>query len=319
MEKPKVIKDILYQTQIGKKLQKEKKKYHGQLTNIEKRKNYPVLTEMHSMELSPIFATTFEEREKGWCRRNLGDGKYIEAGRTKLPDDKGLIREEDLSVLLICFLFLKHTKTNRDKYTFETTPYQILKIFGEDKEIQKDIKGLIGGKNYQRLRDSLSRLLNNSISTNFWWDTINGERIVKYDFHFLDSVGEGEAKSLRISLSKDIADSIEKGYIRYLKRNSLLEIIRLRGHAKILALYLLKLAGYKKELEQNLNTILKLLGLEEKYKGMEKKYFNRYVKEVIVPAMEKASAVIGFHCEYKTEEEKFYLYKPRFITDGQNR
>ena len=314
MSKPEAIGKILNQTGIGRELQREKNRQKRQLARVKKKKNYPVPTEMHSMELSPIFNTTLAERKKGWCRRDLWNGKYIEAGKSKLPNDKGLIQGEDLSVLLGCFLFLKHTKTKHDKYTFETTPYQMLRLFGEDEDIQKDITG---GRDYQRLRDSLSRLQSNNISTNFWWDTIKRERIVKYSFHFLESVGEGEQKSLRIRLSKDIADSIEKGYVKYLTKNSLLNIIRLRGHAKILALYLLKLAGYKKELEQNLETILRLLGLEDKYKRMEKRYFNRYTKEIIIPAMKRASETIGFHCEYKKEEKKFYLHRPFSLAHKQ--
>jgi len=312
MDKPERVGKIINQTEAGRELQREKNRQKKQLAKTEKRRNYPVPTEMHSMELSPIFNTTLAEREKGWCKRTLWNGKYIEAGKSGLPSDKGLIRGEDLSVLLGCFLFLKHTnKIKYDKYTFETTPYQILKLFGENKDIQRDITG---GKDYQRLRNSLNRLQSNNISTNFWWNTIKKERTVKYNFHFLESVGEGEQKSLRVRLSKDIADSIEKGYVKYLKKNSLLNIIRLRGHAKILALYLLKLAGHKKDLEQNLDTVLRLLGLEEKYKKMEKRYFNRYVKEVIVPAMERASETIGFYCKYREEEKKFYLHKPLSIT-----
>ena len=311
MGKPETIKKILGRTEVGRELQREKDRQKKQLVRSEKKRNYSVPTEMHSMELSLIFNTTLAEREKGWCRRDLWNGRYIEAGKSKLPNDKGLIQGEDLSVLLGCFLFLKHSKTKHNKYTFETTPYQILRLFGEDKDIQRDITG---GRDYQRLRDSLNRLQSNNISTNFWWDTIKGERVIKYNFHFLESVGEGEQKTLRVRLSKDIADSIEKGYVKYLRKNSLLNIIRLRGHAKILALYLLKLAGHKKELEQNLETVLRLLGLEEKYKRMEKRYFNRYVKEVVAPAMERASKTIGFHCEYRGEEKKFYLHRPLSIS-----
>ena len=79
----------------------------------------------------------------------------------------------------------------------------------------------------------------------------------------------------------------------------------------------MKRIGTKREFEHNLDTVLKMLGLESKWGKLPKFRLNFYVERTIIPAMEKASKTIGFHCEYKKEEKKFYLYRPLSIAHKQ--
>jgi hypothetical protein len=271
--------------------------------NIENKKS-EIAVEQNSLELVVVFSTSPEEQKKGWCKRELGKDRYIQV-QTVVETDKnssiGLIRETDVSTLLMVFLLLKHATIKPSKYSFETTPYQILKFFGKE----------LNDKNYKDLKDSLLRLAGNFVTTNFWWDTINKERTVKKYFHFLGSVGEGEKKSLKISINEDIVKSFEAGYIKYLGERNLVEILKLQGYAKILALYFLKLIGEKTNFEQNLDTILKLLGKEEKYKTYSARELNKNVKRIIVPAVKKALEVIGFDCFYNNKERKFYFFKKK--------
>jgi len=76
-------------------------------------------------------------------------------------------------------------------------------------------------------------------------------------------------------------------------------------------LYFLKLIGEKTNFEQNLDTILKLLGKEEKYKTYSARELNKNVKRIIVPAVKKALEVIGFDCFYNNKERKFYFFKKK--------
>ena len=255
-----------------------------------------VAVEQNSLELAIVFSTSPEEQHKGLCERNLGNDRYITVERTTNIE---LIRETDISTLLIAFLFLKHATIKPSKYSFETTPYQILRLLGKEP----------CEENYKTLKQSLLRLAGNFVTTNFWWDTINKERTVKKYFHFLESVGEGEEKSLSIRLNEDIVKSLEAGYIKYLNEQNLLKILKLQGYPKILALYFLKLIGEKSSFEQKLDTILKLIGKEEKYKKYSAWRFNENVKRVIIPAVKKALEVIGFECTYNKKERKFYFKK----------
>ena len=275
------------------------------MKNITENRKPEVGVEQNSLELALVFSTSPEEQKKGWCKRELGNGKYIQVQTVVATEDEStnvsLIRDLDISTLLVSFLLLKHATIKPSKYSFETTPYQILRFLG--KEDSKE--------NYKALKDSLLRLAGNFVTTNFWWDTINKERTVKKYFHFLGSVGEGEKKSLRISINEDIAKSFEAGYIKYLDEQNLLEILKLQGYAKILALYFLKLIGEKTNFEQKLDTILKLLGKEEKYKTYSVRRFNENVNRVIVPAVKKALEIIGFDCFYNNKERKFYFFKKK--------
>lgn len=298
---PKRISEILSEVEVGKRPREEKEKQKKQLAVMvqKKRSNTPV--PMQTMELSLVFNTSPDERKQRWCQRFLKDDYYVKSAAPTAndPDQPGLIREEDLNTLLVCFLLLKHSRIKPSKYAFETTPYQITKFFGED----------IGGRQYADLKESLGRLQANRISTNFWWDTVNGERAIKNDFHFLNSVREGEEKSLRISLSGDIVESLEHGYVKFLTESSLKGMLKLRGYAKVLALFLLKLLGYKPRQDLNLQTVLKYLGVEDKYNRLPRKYFNRNVRKYIISAMEKATSAIGLRCAYDKEKQQFHLCK----------
>ncbi len=298
---PEKLLDILPETKIGKKLQEEKEKRGKQPLLVERKSKTPV--SMHAMELSLVFNTSAEERKQRWCRRYFRDDYYVEAAATtaNAPDQPGLVREEDLNTLLICFLLLRHSRQKSGKYTFETTPYQITKFFGDE----------TGGSQYADLKNSLGRLASNYITTNFWWDKLLGQRIVESNFHFLDSVDKGEQKALRITFGAKIAESLDKGYLKILEESDLKHIIKLRGHAKGLSLFLIKLLGRKAEQDLNLGTILKYLGVEDKYGKLPPKYFNLYVKRSIVPAVEKAAKAIGFISSYAKQRQQFHLRRVR--------
>ena len=300
---PVKISEIMPKVKIEKKPQEEVMQLP-----VVKKESTKIPTSMQAMELSLIFNTSSEERKQRWCQRSLKNDYYIKAAAPTAndPDQPGLIREEDLNTLLVCFLLLKHSRTKRDKYTFETTPYQILNFFRGNKPGSLP-KEFIGGSGYAQMKDSLCRMQSNHIETNFWWDTINGERIIKNNFNFVSSVVEGEKKSLRISLNKDIVESLEQGYIKFLEESSLRDILKLRGHAKVLALFLLKLLGSKPRQDLNLKTVLRYLGVEDKYKQLPVKFCNLNVKRHIIPAMEKASNAIGLSCVYNKDSQQFHL------------
>jgi len=304
MTKPEAIGKILNQTEIGRELQREKNRQKKQLVGVVKKKRQIAPVEQNVMEFSSVFATTPEDRKRGWLKIGLKNGKYAEI-RAVIPQDRkqpDLIQEGDLDILLVCFLLAKHRKS----YTFEASSYQILGELGE--------KTTTGGNQYKRVRGALSRLKSNLITTNWWWDTLRKERIIRSQFNFLDKVDEGEERTFRISLNKGMMESIERGYRKNIK---LEKVFRLRGYGKLLCLYLMKRIGIKKEFEHNLDTILKLLGLEKKWGKLPKFRLNFYVERTIIPAMERASETIGFHCEYKREEKKFYLHKPFSIAHKQ--
>jgi len=304
MTKPETIGKILNQTEIGKELQREKDRQKKQLVRTVKKRKQIAPVEQNVMEFSSVFATTPEDRKKGYFKISLKNGKYAEI-RAVIPKDgkqPDLIQEGDLDVLLLCFLIAKDKKD----YTFETSNYAMASLLeGREKGLPKS------GYDRTKTKNALRRLASNLITTNFWFNTINGERIIRNNFHFLDSLGEGEEDTYRIRLSKDIAESLRRGYR---KSVDLEKVFRLCGYAKFLCLYLMKRIGTKKEFEHNLGTVLKVLGLESKWGKLPKFRLNFYVKRTIIPAMEQASETIGFHCEYKKEEKKFYLYRPPSIS-----
>ena len=91
---------------------------------------------------------------------------------------------------------------------------------------------------------------------------------------------------------------MEKGYLRWLEEKKLKDILKLRGHAKILVLFLMKRLNDGVGLKFSLDYILDLLGLKEKYSKLPKFRFNFYVKKMIIPAMEKAANILGCSCTY---------------------
>ena len=301
---PEKISGIMSRIEVGEKLRNQKMEKEKQLPVVGKESS-KIPTSMQAMELSLVFNTSPHERKQGWCKRYLKKDYHVEA-RAVIPEPESepdLVREEDLNTLLVCFLLLKHSRIKPSRYTFETTPYQITKFFGED----------VGGRQYADLKESLGRLQANRISTNFWWDTVNGERAIKNDFHFLNSVREGEEKSLRISLSEDIVESLEHGYVKLLTESSLRGILRLRGHAKVLALFLLKLLGYKSQQDLNLQTVLRYLGVENKYNKLPGYRFRFYINKIIAPAAEKAANAIGFSCTYDKARQQFHIRRIKRI------
>lgn len=264
---------------------------------IKKKKDWlPV--EQNSMELSLVFNTTKAEQKRGIVRRELGKGKYMQVSN---PKDSELIRNEDLITLFSCFLLLKHSGKRKD-HSFEVSYDQFFTLFG---------RGQGGGWRYERLKGSLDRLQANNITTNSWWDTINGERIVLAKFHFLDGVDEGKEKTLRISLSNHIVKSMEHGYLRWLEENDLKEILHLRKFARVLALFLLKRTNFGPGVKFSLDKVLDILGVKEKYKKLQRKFFNLSLKRTIIPAVEKAAKTIGYVSYYKKKEKIFIIEKQR--------
>lgn len=307
--KPVKISEIIPRIKAEKKLRDEKVKKETQFP-IAKKETSRIPTPMQAMELSLIFNTSSEERKQRWCQRSLKNDYYIKAAAPTAndPDQPGLIREEDLNTLLVCFLLLKHSRVKLDKYTFETTPYQITKIFKQPTEEGKEFKG---GKDYEWLRNSLRRMQANKIETNFWWDTVNGERVIQNNFSFLSSVTAGEQRSLRITFAPEMLRSLEQGYVKFLEEKSLLEILKLRGHAKVLTLFLLKLLGHKPQQDLNLQTVLRYLGVENRWSKLPPFRFNDNIKRTIIPAMERAAKAIGLSCVYNKDKRQFHLRRSR--------
>jgi len=275
----------------------KKEKQAMMIVKKEKKDWLPV--EQNSMELSPIFNTSKEEQERGVIRRKLGNNRYIEVGS---PVNSELVRNEDLVTLLSCFLLLKHSE--KRGRSFETSYDQFFTLFD---------RGEGGGWRYERLKKSLERLQSNYATTNFWFDTINGERITLTKFHFIDGVDEGEKKSLRISLSEHIVKSMERGYLRWLEENELKEILHLRKFARVLALFLLKRTNSGPGVKFGLDKVLDILGVKEKYKKLPKFRRNENIKRYVIPAVERASNTIGYGSKYNPEEKMFYIWKEQKI------
>ncbi len=49
-----------------------------------------------------------------------------------------------------------------------------------------------GGWQYKGIKESLRGLKQNNVETNFWWDTISGERIDISNFNFLGRIDENK-------------------------------------------------------------------------------------------------------------------------------
>jgi len=276
-----------------------KEKQAMMLVKKPKKKWLPV--EQNSMELSPVFNTSKGEQKKGAARRELGKGKYIEISKNVKGE---LIQFGDLSTFLGCFLFLKHSQRRKRGCAFETSYYKFLSTLGER----------TGGRDYEKLKKSLDRLNDNRITTNFWWNTISGERVILSKFYLINSIqiGEGKEKGkLRITLNRDIVKSMEHGYLRWLEENKLKEILHLRGNAKILTLFLLKQTNSGPGLKYSLEKIMDILGVREKYGYLPKFRRNENIKRYVIPAIEKAANTIGYGSKYYPEEKIFRIWKER--------
>ncbi len=275
------------------------------------KKEDTVSVEQNTMELMLVLNTTQEEQEKGIARRELGNGRYIEIQALRYGE---LCKREDITTLLVCFLLLKHAE-KRKGCSFETTYYQISRMLGGT-----------GGKDYKDIKNSLDRLSDNKLKTNFWWDTIAGERITKSKFSFLSRTDESETKEhLRIIFDRYVAESMEQGYIKFLEEKNLKDILKIKSYfAKTLVLLFMKRFWEGNPMPHNLDTILEYLGIKEKYKNLPRWRRNDYIKRHIIPAVQEAARFLGYTAIYndtgaKNEmgeiirdpkgEEKFRFYK----------
>lgn len=274
-------------TQVVKEVKEKNKEIKKEQQNyIITKKKETVPIEQNALELMGVLNTTKEEQEKGIAKRNLGNEKYIEI---RAAVGKELCKREDIATLLVCFLFLKHHSTVKKRYTFETSYRQFIEMLGLDS----------GGWQEKEIKKSLDRLVSNFITTNFWWDTIDGERIVKSSFHFLGGIDEGEEKSLRITLAEHIAKSMEAGYLKFLEEHKLKDILKIRSYfAKTLVLLFLKRFWENNTREIFINTILEFLGVKKKYNTLSTKRRNENIKRYIIPAVQEAADFVGFAVTY---------------------
>ncbi len=240
-----------------------------------------VAVEQNVFDMSVAFNTTPQEQKNKYVIRYFNEENYIAVGA---PPQSELIRTEDLVLLVSCFLLYKHTKTRIDKYTIEVNYSQIAALLGLKKS----------GENYKQIKAGLKRLVSNFVETNFWFDTVKSERVVKSEFHFLEKVDKGKSESVRIRFNPDIIRSMEEGYLKVLEEKSLMKILRLRGYASVLALFLLKKIGTDKEKNLTMEFILEILGIKQKYLQYSLRDRNRNIKKNIIPALEKAANSIGY-------------------------
>lgn len=273
--------DGIVERVIGESKQKTKEVKTGLM--IRQEKGQAVRVEQNILDASVIFNTTEQERTRGVVER------WVDKEKTKYIKlfarvEGELVKVEDLNFLLGCFLLLKHARVKVNKYTIETNYKQIGELL-----LLTD-----AGLNYENIREGLSRLVTNFVETNFWWDTINGERIVKSEFHFLDRVDKGEVEKVRIRMNPEIVDSMEKGYLKVLEEKNLLKMLRLKGYAKVLALLFAKKLGIDQEKTYTIMYVLELLGVKEKYEKYERWERNEYFKRVIIPAVSQAADVLGY-------------------------
>ncbi len=281
--------------------QKQKKETEAtRIVNLSKTKgknNLPV--EQNTMEFASVFNTTKEEQKEKKVVRYLpglnpkGERRFVKFGTGTLEGNE-LVRLEDLNTFLACFLLLQHTD-KRKGYSFESSYNKLAKdVFDVPDSCPA------GGREIEKVKKSLNRLSTCIMETNFWWDKIGNERVVKSINHLM-SYREGEEESVCISFSEDIAKSMEMGYIRWLEDKKLKDILRLRGYTKVLVLFLMKRIGQGKLGVYTMDSILEYLGVKEKYEKMSTKYKNREIKRTILPAIEKAVKVLGL--SYKTVPE----------------
>jgi len=310
---------------INEKKEQKIEKDSTRIVNLSKTKSKNNLSvEQNTLEFASVFNTTKEEQEKKIATRYLPglnpqrERKFVKFGTGTLEGNE-LVKLEDLNTLLACFLLLQHTD-KRKGYSFETSYNKLAKLVFDVPDSRP-----AGGREIEEVKKSLNRLSTCIMETNFWWDTISNERVIKSINHLM-SYREGEEESVNISFSEDIAKSMEMGYIRWLEDKKLKDILRLRGHAKILVLFFLKRIGQGKLGVYTMESILEYLGVKEKYEKMSIKYRNREIKRTILPAIEKAVKVLGL--SYKTvpekNPEKIFIFKeqkclPIKIREGYNR
>jgi len=266
---------------VGEAKQKTKEVKTGLM--IKQERGEKVAVEQNVLDASIIFNTTEEERKRGVVER------WVDKEKTKYMKlfarvEGELVKVEDLNLFLGCFLLLKHARVKVNKYTVETNYSQIVELL-----LLTD-----AGINYENIKEGLNRLVTNSVETNFWFDTISGERIVKSEFHFLDRVDKGEVEKLRIRINPEIVDSMEKGYLKVLEEKKLIKMLRLKGYAKVLALLFAKKIGIDQEKTYTISYSLELLGLKEKYEEYNERERNDYLKRVIIPAVSQAADVLGY-------------------------
>jgi hypothetical protein len=266
---------------LGKAKQKTKEVKTGLM--IRQKKGQTIRVEQNVLEASVIFNTTEEEQKTGAAKRWMDkeQTKYIEISKNVNSE---LIKLGDVNLFLVCFLLLKHARGKMNKYTIETNYKQIGELL-----LLTD-----AGPNYQNIREGLDRLVSNLVKTNFWWDTISGERIVQSDFHFLEGVEKGEVEKLRIRINPKIVESMEKGYLKVLEEKKLVKMLKLRGYAKILALLFAKKLGIDQERTYTIMHVMELLGVKEKYVQYDPMKRNRFIKKVLITAIGKAADVLGY-------------------------
>ncbi|HRR96940.1 MAG TPA: hypothetical protein P5150_09470, partial [Candidatus Ratteibacteria bacterium] len=291
--------------------QKQKKETEAtRIVNLSKthsKNNLPI--EQNTMEFASVFNTTKEEQEKKIVTRYFpglnpqGEKRFVKFGTGTLEGNE-LVKLEDLNTLLACFLLLQHAD-KRKGYSFETSYNKLAKMVFDVPDSRP-----AGGREIAEIKKSLNRLSVCIMETNFWWHKIGNERIVKKITHLMANE-EGEEESVRISFSEDIAKSMEMGYIRWLEDKKLKDILRLRGHAKVLVLFFLKRIGQEKLGVYTMESVLEYLGVKEKYEKMPTMYKNQEIKRTIIPAIEKAVKVLGLSYKIVPEKhpEKIFIFK----------
>ncbi len=311
MDKIEKIGSIINQTVANIKEKTQKIKKEQQNYAIAK-KETKVPVEQNTLEMAIVLQTSPQEQKEGIARREFKNGDYVEIRKVV---GKFLCRREDITTLLACFILFKHSE-NKHGYSFETTYYKLNQMLGD-----------IGGWQYKNIRESLSRLSENNIETNFWWDKGKKERVVRNTFHFLNSKAEIDEEKLKISFDEEIAKSMEQGYIKFLEEKDLKDILKIRSpFAKTLVLLFIKRFWEGSPTPHHINTILEYLGLKDKYEKFPRWKKNKYIRQSIIPAIQEAAKFLGYTVTYndtgvKNEkgeiiqdpkgEEKFRFYKER--------
>ncbi len=273
--------------QIVKDIKEKKEEIQTEQQNYSiTKKEDTVSLEQNTVELMLVLNTSPEEQEKGIAKRELGNGKYIKIEATRTGE---LCKREDITTLLICFLLFKHAD-KRQGYSFETTYYRITQMLGVKK----------GGWQYKEIKDSLRRLKQNNVETNFWWDTISGERIDISNFNFLGRIDENKEKELlQISFDKYVAKSMEEGYIKFLEEKNLKDILKIKSYfAKVLVLLFIKRFWDETPRQIQIDTILEYLGVKERYQQLPRYKRNFEIKRTIIPSVTEAAKFLGYSVTY---------------------
>ncbi|MCL5674300.1 MAG: hypothetical protein M1501_00960 [Candidatus Omnitrophica bacterium] len=287
---PQKINNILPEVVEKIEQKKEEVKKEKQTFAITKKENN-IPMEQNCLELGLILNTSSEEQKTGVAKRKLGNGKYVSIEATRTGE---LCRREDITTLLACFMLLQHSGKRKGN-SFETTYYQISKILDG-----------AGGFQYKDIQKSLGRLQENNVETNFWWDNTSGKRIIQEKFHFLTRISDREQKVVKISFDEEIAKSMEIGYVKFLKKRELSDILKIKSyHAKALILLFIKRFGGSSFIpEYKVDTILEYLGVKNRYDKLPIKKKNFNIKRTIIPAVQEAANFLGFSVTYNDTGEK---------------